>query len=1071
MKNTCIKLPSRRAFKKILLMKLTTALLLLTTLQVTAYEGNSQNKVSVDFRNTQLTRALKEVERKTDYRFVFSNLVLNEGVKVTVDARNVPVLDLLSQMLNGTGLVFDKLGENLVVIKKEETPLGEITVKGKVTDRTGLPLPGVSIVSGPGKGTVSNEQGEYSIRIDEKGTLTFSFIGYAPQAIPINGRTSINVTLLESKDTELNEVVVVGYGTMNKRDLTGAVTKLGQEDLIAGSVSPLMAIQGKVPGLTVISTNGTDPNAGVSLQLRGVNSINAAQGPLVVIDGIPGGNINTVVKEDIESISVLRDASAGAIYGTRASGGVILITTKKAKAGMLRASFTSELFLESIRKRPESLTAEEFVANKVGTDLGHKTDWYKEVTNKSPFSQRYVLNVNGGTENAQVYASFMTRNATGMAIESKRKEYSGRINTHFTFFNGVAELSTNISYIQANATFSDNGIFNMALTMNPTETPYNANDVTGYNIPLGGFDYFNPIAEVKLRKDLGQYKNLLASSTLRLNITKDFYASGMIALKNDTEHKNFYRSAQHRISRNGNIDGNASQSYSRWDDRTLELTLNYNKNIGHHYINAVGGYTYQDFNGQGFSANNSNFPVDGIEDNDMGTGTWLADGRAGIGSWKSNTVKLIAFFARVNYSFRDRYILTASLRHEGSSKFAPGNQWGNFPGISAAWRISEENFLKNANLVSNLKLRGGYGATGNEGFNANVSTRVYGADTWWLADGEWMRTYGVLHNQNKNIRWEVKKEVNVGLDFGLFNDRLNGRVDFYQRRVDDMIYDVSVSQPPAIHDKTSVNVGNMDNKGYEIELNWVAIKNADWNYTTGIIASGNRSTLTTLNGGQTFADRKSFPAPGNPGSAVRLYPGEDIGRFFIWRFAGFTDAGNWMLYDKTGKPFDVKAQAKKNEDKVFIGNAIPKIMLSWNHTLSWKNFDAGVYMRSWIGHDVFNMINMYYSLPNVSGQNVLRDAFDKHKNIKGEKELTDYWLEKGTFLKLDAFNIGYTFSAQTVKPLKGLRLYVTARDLFVLTNYSGLDPEVNINGLEPGFEERNVYPKTRTFMFGLQASF
>ncbi|SIO07614.1 SusC/RagA family TonB-linked outer membrane protein [Chitinophaga niabensis] len=1052
-------------------MKLTTALLLLTTLQVTAYEGNSQNKVSVDFRNTQLTRALKEVERKTDYRFVFSNLVLNEGVKVTVDARNVPVLDLLSQMLNGTGLVFDKLGENLVVIKKEETPLGEITVKGKITDRTGLPLPGVSIVSGPGKGTISNEQGEYTIRIDEKGTLTFSFIGYTPQAIPINGRTSINVTLLESKDTELNEVVVVGYGTMNKRDLTGAVTKLGQEDLIAGSVSPLMAIQGKVPGLTVISTNGTDPNAGVSLQLRGVNSINAAQGPLVVIDGIPGGNINTVVKEDIESISVLRDASAAAIYGTRASGGVILITTKKAKAGMLRASFTSELFLESIRKRPESLTAEEFVANKVGTDLGHKTDWYKEVTNKSPFSQRYVFNVNGGTENAQVYASFMTRNATGMAIESKRKEYSGRMNTYFRFFNGVAELSTNISYTQANATFSDNGIFNMALTMNPTETPYNSNDVTGYNIPVGGFDYFNPIAEVKLRKDLGQYKNLLASSTLKLNITKNLYASGMIALKNDTEHKNFYRSSQHRISRNGNIDGNASQSYSRWDDRTLELTLNYNKNIGHHYINAVGGYTYQDFNGQGFSANNSNFPVDGIQDNDMGTGTWLADGRAGIGSWKNPTVKLIAFFGRVNYSYRDRYILTASLRREGSSKFAKGNQWGSFPGISAAWRISEENFLKNSNLVSTLKLRGGYGATGNEGFSANVATRMYGADTWWLVDGEWLRTYGVLHNQNPNIRWEVKKEYNVGLDFGLLGDRINGRIDFYKRRVDDMIYDVSVSQPPAIHDKTSVNVGNMENKGFEFELNWNAIKNTDWNYTTGIIASANRSTLTTLNGGQTFSDRKSFPAPGNPGTAVRLYPGEDIGRFFIWRFAGFTDAGNWMLYDKTGKPFDVKAQAKKNEDKVFVGNAIPKIILSWNHTLSWKNFDAGIYMRSWIGHDVFNMINMYYSLPNVSGQNVLRDAFDKHKNIKGEKELSDYWLEKGTFLKLDAFNIGYTFPAQTVAPFKGLRLYVTARDLFVLTNYSGLDPEVNINGLEPGFEERNVYPKTRTFMFGLQASF
>lgn len=442
-----------------------------------------------------------------------------------------------------------------------------------------------------------------------------------------------------------------------------------------------------------------------------------------------------------------------------------------------------------------------------------------------------------------------------------------------------------------------------------------------------------------------------------------------------------------------------------------------------------------------------------------------------MGSWRNPSVKLIAFFGRVNYSFKDRYMLTASLRHEGSSKFAKGNQWGNFPGISAAWRVSEESFLKGSRIVSDLKLRGGYGATGNEGFDANVATRMYGADTWWLVNGTWIRTYGVLHNQNPHIRWEVKKEYNVGLDFALFDNRLSGRFDLYKRRVEDMIYDVSVSQPPAIHDKTSVNVGSMENKGYEFELNWNAVKTDNWTYTTGIVASGNKSTLTTLNGGLTFADRKSFPAPGSPGTAVRLYPGQDIGRFFIWRFAGFTEEGNWQLYDKTGKPFDVTKQAKKIEDKTFVGNAIPKIMLSWNHAVTWKNFDASVYLRSWLGYDVFNMINMYYSLPNVKGQNLLRDAYGKHKNIKGEKELSDYWLEKGNFVKLDALSIGYTFHQQTVKPLKGLRLYATVRDLFVITKYSGLDPEVNINGLEPGFEERNVYPETRTFMFGLQANF
>ncbi|MGO3655517.1 MAG: SusC/RagA family TonB-linked outer membrane protein, partial [Sphingobacterium sp.] len=298
-----------------------------------------------------------------------------------------------------------------------------------------------------------------------------------------------------------------------------------------------------------------------------------------------------------------------------------------------------------------------------------------------------------------------------------------------------------------------------------------------------------------------------------------------------------------------------------------------------------------------------------------------------------------------------------------------------------------------------------------------------------------------------------------------------GRFDIYKRVIDDLIYDISVSQPPAIHDRTTMNVGSMQNTGFEFELNYQAVNNETFSYNTSIVAMHNKSKLNSLWGSQTFADRKGFPAPGSPGSAVRLFPGEDIGRFFIWRFAGFTDDGHWMLYDDEGNAFDVRDQQKNVGDKAFVGQAIPKIQLSWNNNFTYKNWDASVYMRSWIGHDVFNMINMYYSLPNVQGQNVLADAYDKHQDIVGEKELSDYWLEKGTFLKLDALSIGYTFDKQIIKPFSNLRLYATGRDLLVLTNYSGLDPEVNINGLEPGFEERNVYPKTRTFMFGVQLNF
>ncbi|QNL52000.1 SusC/RagA family TonB-linked outer membrane protein [Olivibacter sp. SDN3] len=957
-------------------------------------------------------------------------------------------------------------------------------VKGRVTNSNGTePLIGVSIKvkDGPG-GTSTNVDGNFELTVpDGNAVLEISYLGYITKDVAVANESVLDIRLQEDANN-LEEVVVVGYGSLDRRELTSAVSNLKQKDLIAGAVSPLIAIQGKVPGLNISSNNGTDPNANVSLQLRGVNSVNASQGPLVVIDGVPGGDINSVAREDIESINVLRDASGAAIYGTRASGGVILITTKRPQIGKATVNFTSEYFLETVRRRPEVLSGDEFVEFGLGEDLGARTDWYDVVTNKNPFSHRQVLNISGGSENANVYVTAFKRDAKGIAIGSERGEVGGRVNSNFKFFDGVAELNTNVSYNQVNADFpgnstpddfrdENNGIFNMALILNPTMSPYDADDLTGYNIPTGGYDYWNPLAEVMLRKKQNQYRYLLANSTLKVNLSQDFFTTAMVGIKSNTEHPTFYRSAQHRVSRLDGIDGYAQQQYKRWDDRIFEWTLNYSKKFDDHQINAVAGYSYQDFNGQGFSANNSDFPVDGIEEHDLGSGTWLVDGRAGMGSWKNPWVKLAAFFGRVNYSFKDRYILTATLRHEGSSKFAPGNKWGTFPGLSAGWRLSEEAFMQNIDFIDDIKIRAGYGETGNEGFNANVSTRMYSADTWWLFGGNWNRTFGVMHNQNQNIRWEVKKEYNLGMDFTILNNKLSGRVDYYKRVIDDLIYDISVSQPPAIHDRTTMNIGSMENQGYEVELNYNVVNNSDWTYTTTLVASHNRSTLRSLWGSQTFSDRMNFPAPGSPGNAVRLFPGQDIGRFFLWEFAGFTEDGQWMLRDQNGEAFDVTERNKTIADKRFMGNGIPRLQLSWNHTVSYKNWDASIYMRSWLGYDVFNMINMYYSLPNVQGQNVLRRAYEEHQNIRGEKELSNYWLEKGNFLKVDVISIGYTFNKNLIKPLQNLRVYAAGRDLFVFTKYSGLDPEVNINGLDPGFEQRDAYPRTRMFNFGVQASF
>lgn len=964
-----------------------------------------------------------------------------------------------------------------------ETPLQQHTVRGKISNTDGtIPLIGASIkIKGMQGGTSTNQDGLFELTLPQSQvTLIISSIGYITKEVAVADQQNLNVQLQEDANN-LDEVVVVGYGSLDKRELTSAVSSIKQRDLVAGTVSPLLAIQGKVPGLNISSNNGSDPNANVSIQLRGVNSVKASQGPLVVIDGVPGGDINSVAKEDIASINVLRDASAAAIYGTRASGGVILVTTKRPQIGKATVNFTSEYFMESVRKRPDLLSAEEYLAHGLGQDNGARTDWYDVITNKNPFSHRQVVNVSGGSENANVYTTFFKRDAKGISIGSQRGEIGGRVNSNFKFFDGRAELSTNVSYNQVDADYpgnsapdddyrnENNSLYNIAIGLDPTISPYDASDPSGYNVLTGGYNTWNPLAEVMLRKKQNQYRYLLANATLKVNLTKDLYTTAMVGIKNNSEHPRFFRSAQHRVSREQNVDGYAKQEYKRWQDRIVEWTLNYSKRFDNHQITAVAGYSYQDFNGQGFRADNSNFPVDGLEENDMGSGTWLADGRAGLGSWKDPWVKLAAFFGRVNYSFKDRYIITANLRREGSSKFAPGNRWGTFPGVSAGWRLSQEPFMRKFAFIDDIKIRAGYGETGNEGFGAEVSSRMYSADTWWPFAGNWNRTFGVKHNQNPGIRWEIKKEYNVGMDFTILNNKLSGRFDYYKRVIDNLIYEISVSQPPAIHDKTTMNVGSMENQGFEFELNYNVVNKNDWTYTTSIVASHNKSNLRTLWGSQTFMDSKDFPAPGSPGTAVRLYPGEAIGQFYIWQFAGFTDDGQWLLYNKNNEV--IPASDKKLEDKRFIGNGIPKLQLSWNHSISYKNWDASIYLRSWLGYDVFNMMKMYNGIANVTGRNVLKNAYDELANVKGEKQLSDYWLENGNFLKVDAISLGYTFNKNWIGPFKNIRVYATGRDLFVFTKYSGLDPEVNINGLTPGFENLDVYPRTRTFMFGLQASF
>jgi TonB-linked SusC/RagA family outer membrane protein len=1005
------KLSKKWQFTKLLrVMKIATLFLIACTLNIHA-SVYSQNKFSYDFRGKTVREIFQVLEKDSEFRFFYNDNFNYIDQKLNVIVKDQNVEGILSQLFSSSEMTYRILDNKLVVLTPVEIKQ-MVTVKGKITDAQGVGLPGVNIiVKGSTTGTTSDAEGNYSIQVsDANAVLVFSYIGFTTQEVPLQGRNSLNVSLKEDVQN-LQEVVVIGYGTLEKRAVTTSVTSISSKAMLQGlgGATVATAMQGKVSGLTISGT--ASPNSSNDFQLRGVASVNAGQGPLVVIDGIPGGDLRMLNQEDIQSIDVLKDASAGAIYGTRAAGGVILITTKRAKEGPVQVTYTGEFSTEQIRRRPEMLSAEEFVANKLGEDYGYNTDWYDVVTNKNPFSQRHVLSLSGGTKTSRIYTTFSAQDQKGISIGDNRTDYSGRMNADFNLMDGFVELMTHADFRVADRDQrSGGGTYNMAMKLNPTQTPYDESQPHGYNVWTGGWEYYNPLADIMLQQNNGKDKWLLADATLKFNLFPFLSTQGTIGYQGREWQQYRYVSSQHKASLDNSRTGEGYQGFSKNDDIVFEWLANFNKTFGKHDIKAVGGYSFQEFNGESFNMTNYNFPVDGVGPWDIGKGTYLSEGRASMNSYKNPRQRLIAFLGRVNYTFNNKYLFTASIRREGSSKFGAKNKWGTFPAVSAGWRISEEPFMDNLSFINDLKLRAGYGVTGNNDFAAGKSTRMYASDTWWLADGKWMYTYGSKHNVNDELQWEEKSEINVGLDYSLLKNRIFGKFDIYKRHVNGMIYDIEVSVPPAVHNKTTMNVGDLENRGWEFELGVVPVQTTEWNYTTTFRFSHNVTDLVSLWGSQTYQNRVGFPAPGSPGDAGRLEAGTTIGQFYLWRFAGFTNEGQWMLYDKDGNAFDVTQRPKTLDDKSYVGNAIPKLIVSWEHNLQWKNFDFAMIMRSWIGHDVFNTINMYYGLPTVKEQNVLKDAFDKNKNVKGEKQLSDYWLEDGTFLKIDAITIGYNLS-------------------------------------------------------------
>ncbi len=975
-------------------------------------------------------------------------------------------------------------------------PLGllaqDIKVQGVVKDETGETVIGASVMQkGTTNGAVTDIDGNFSLTVPSKATLVVSYIGFTTQEIAVGGRTQLEITLKEDDQT-LNEVVVVGYGTMDKKELTSAISHVGEKDfLTVSSLDPSMMIQGKVAGVSITNTGAGDPNNQASIQIRGVSSRSAGLGPLIVIDGVPGGNLTNINPNDIASFDVLKDGAASAIYGTRGSNGVIVVTTKKgSKDGQVHTSYSGQLSLDVINKELKMMNAQEFRDVRLGwgdtgVDLGGNIDWLDK-TSRTGATMQHTLTLSGGNDKSNYRVSADYRNAHGIDLRSKREEYGARAAIMHTTKNGLLTITANVAPRVIYRDNADWSVFKDAIEANPTTPLMDPDDPVRYYNFQGQVVGSNPVERQKLEKDHADTKLLDWDGTVKLNLlpllakndkgNQTLTTQVMFADHQYSNDNSWFRPSTSTQAVNNGRDGEASRSYAKESQYVAEWLTNYMGSFGLHNVKGMAGYSYQYSRYSGFNAENKDFPNDGLGSDNLGSGEYAKEeGEVLMGSYK-NDAKLIAFFGRVSYDYDGRYLFTASLRHEGSSKFGADNKWGNFPAVSAGWRISSEKFMKDVKWVNDLKLRADYGVTGNQDFGSYLSLNTMTGFGYYFYNGRYFQVWGPSKNVNPDLKWEKGKNWNVGLDFSLFKNRLYGSINYFSRRQQDLLGNYKVSVPPYLFDETFVNVGTMKNTGFEFDLNFRAVNTKDFGYDISLVGTTMRNKFVDFSNseyvGQDFYDVAGTEDPYPFYNLQRIQKGESLGNFYMWEYAGHTTEGEWLVYDKDGDI--IRASQASDEDRRVVGNGMPKFTLSSSHNFRYKNFDLALFFRGAFFYDIFNIHDFYYGTRNFTG-NRLQKTYAKNFPIAGTANpvVCDYFLERGDYLKLDMLTLGYTFQPKDWRFLDRVRIYATGKNLLTLTKFSGVDPATyQVNGLTPGAQgSRTYFPSTRQFIVGLQVDF
>lgn len=973
------------------------------------------------------------------------------------------------------------------------------TVTGTVTDANDEPLIGATVlVKGTSVGTSTDIDGKFSIAAAQGKTLVVSYVGYTTQEVPVKGST-VNVVLKE--DTALlDEVVVIGYGTMTRKDVTGSITTVNAKDLNVGAFTdPGQLLQGKVPGLVVVQNS--DPNGGVnSLTLRGASTLNGSTEPLYVVDGIPGVNLNLIPPSEIESIDVLRDASATAIYGSKAANGVIIVTTKRGSEGPARVTYSGYVSWEKIAHDNKMLTADQlrqYAADNGLTirDRGNDTNWAKEAQ-RTGFATSHNLSITGGNKTTTYNASLSYTKRDGIIKGVGNNLFTGRAYVETKVLKERLTIGAGINgniRKEWGVPRNDKGgsVYEAMYYYSPFAPVYN--DQGGWFEDNSISQNYNPLALIYEDRSMATFKRLQFTGKASLKIIEGLLLNANFSYETQNYHYRDYLSTQSQTNKK---HGQSSQNVTNDWAKLMEIYANYDKTFSEvHKLALMAGYSWEEHkNGYGLGARGYNFWDDTTGWNNLS----YANSYDTDPFWGNleNQTRMISFYGRANYSYAGRYMLQAAVRRDGASVFGSNNKWATFPSASVAWRLSEESFIKDLGIFTDLKLRAGWGQSGNsQGFDIYSAKFFYdttgGRFDYVDPDTGTSTSYKnvtAARNVNDNLKWETTTMLNLGLDFAFLNGRINGTIEWYNKTTKDMIWGYPVSMAKYPVSTLVANVGKMRNRGIELTINAVPIQTRDWNWSTSLNFSHNKNEVVSVsndefNAGILNQANLDFPGLSSGCDIQRIVEGKPIGSFYMWEWAGYDDRGISVFkdYDADGNPVlneDGTQATTSNpgqEDRMYVGNAQPKLTMGWNNTVTWKNWDLNIFFTGVFGQKIFNENRAYYSYIGAieQGKNCIASILDEQLPTDGLAQYpSDRYLENGSYFKLSTLTLGYTFRNCFNGWLKDLRLYVSGNNIFTITGYKGRDPEINLGGLTPGLDSRkDHFPRARQILVGVNVNF